>query len=135
MLLIAAVGCASAAPVYQAPAGRPDAPFSESVRVGDTLYLAGKLGMKDGALVPGGIQPETQAAMDAIRSVVERNGGTMNNVVKCTVFLADISEWAAMNAIYTQFFPPGRRPARSAVGVGSLARNARVEIECIAVLP
>lgn len=133
-LLSFSVGCASTAPVFHPPAGRADAPYSESVRVGNTLYLAGKLGMKEGALAPGGIQPETRAAMEAIQTVIERHGGSMDNVVKCTVFLADIAEWAAMNEVYTQFFPPGRRPARSAVGVGSLARDARVEIECIAVL-
>ena len=120
------------------PAGPdgPARPFSEAVQVGNTLYLAGKLGMlPDGSgLAPGGIQPETRQAMENIQAVVEAHGGSMDRIAKCTVFLADIAEWAAMNEVYTTYFPEGRRPARSAVGVGGMAREARVEIECIAVL-
>ena len=71
--------------------------------------------------------------MENIKAVVEREGSTMERVVKCTVFLAEISEWGALNDVYTQFFPTSR-PARSAVQVAGLGRDARVEIECIAVV-
>jgi len=120
---------------FHQPAGaKKKAPYSEAVRVGDLLFLAGKLGTKPGVgLVPGGIQAETKQAMQNIQTVIERHGASMDRVVKCTVFLADIAEWAAMNEVYTTFFSDGR-PARSAVGVGGLARGARVEIECIAAL-
>lgn len=110
-------------------------PFSEAVRVGELLFLSGMLGIKPGTseLVPGGIGPETRQTLELIRDAVTRHGSSMDRVAKCTVFLADIAEWAAMNEVYVQFFPSSR-PARSALGASGLALGARVEIECIAVL-
>jgi 2-iminobutanoate/2-iminopropanoate deaminase len=110
-------------------------PFSEAVRVGNLLFLSGMLGIKPGTseLVPGGIMPETRQTLESIRAAVLRHGGSMERVAKCTVFLADMSEWAAMNSVYVEFFPAGR-PARSALGVSGLALGARVEIECIAAI-
>jgi len=111
-----------------------DWPFSSAVRVDNMLYLSGQLGYdRDaGALVAGGIQPETRKTLENISQTLEMFGSSMENVVKCTVFLADMSEWGAMNEVYTTFFP--NKPARSALGVNGLAFNARTEIECIAVL-
>ncbi|NHA15937.1 RidA family protein [Thioalkalivibrio sp. XN279] len=110
-------------------------PFSEAVRAGDLLFLSGMLGNKPGTaeLAPGGIQPETRQTLENIRAAVLRHGGSMDRVVKCTVFLADMGEWAAMNEVYREFFPENR-PARSALGVNGLALGARVEIECIVAL-
>jgi reactive intermediate/imine deaminase len=110
-------------------------PFSEAVRAGDLLFLSGMLGNKPGTaeLAPGGIQPETRQTLENIRAAVLRHGGSMERVVKCTVFLADMGEWAAMNEVYREFFPE-KRPARSALGVSGLALGARVEIECIVAL-
>jgi 2-iminobutanoate/2-iminopropanoate deaminase len=109
-------------------------PFSAAVRVGPLLFLSGQLGTDSTlALVPGGIGPETRQAMENIRAIVTRAGGSMDRIVKCTVMLADMAEWGAMNAEYVRFFPD-RRPARSALGASGLALNARVEIECIAAL-
>ncbi len=115
--------------------GNRKLPFSEAVRVGNILFLAGKVGRKPGerAVVPGGIQPETRQVLENIREVLERHGSSMDRVVKCTVFLADIAEWAAMNEVYTEFFA-SNPPARSALGASGLALGARVEIECIAVV-
>lgn len=111
------------------------APFSRAVRVGRTIYLSGMLGMNaEGQLAPGGIQGETRQALENIKAALASMGSTMDDVVKCTVFLADMSEWAAMNEVYVTFFPKNK-PARSAVAVSGLARDARVEIECIAVAP
>lgn len=111
------------------------APFSEAVRAGELLFLSGMLGIKPGTseLVPGGIGPETRQTLEHIRAAVTRHGSSMDRVAKCTVFLADIAEWAAMNEVYVEFFP-NNRPARSALGASGLALGARVEIECIAVL-
>jgi 2-iminobutanoate/2-iminopropanoate deaminase len=110
------------------------APFSEAVRVGNTLYLTGKLGtVPGGGLAPGGIEAETRQALENMKGTLERYGSSMNRVVKCTVFLADIAEWGDMNAVYLTYFP-NNPPARSAVGVSGLARGARVEIECIATV-
>jgi reactive intermediate/imine deaminase len=108
--------------------------FSEAVRVGHTLYLSGKLGTVPGqGLVEGGIQPETRQTLENIKATLEDYGSSMDEVVKCTVFLADIAEWSAMNEVYTTFFPENK-PARSAVAGSGLALNARVEIECIATV-
>lgn len=109
-------------------------PFSPAVRVGNILYLSGQLGTDPatGALVPGGIAAETRQAMLNIKSLVEANGSSMDRVAKCTVMLADINDWAAMNAVYVTFFP-NHKPARSAFGTSGLARNGRAEIECMAV--
>lgn len=111
-----------------------DLPFSTAVRVDKTLYLSGALGYdrEKGGLVEGGIQPETRKTLENISQTLENFGASMDRVVKCTVFLADMAEWGAMNEVYTTFFP--NKPARSALGASGLALGARVEIECIAVL-
>jgi len=111
-----------------------DLPFSTAVRVDNLLFLSGALGYdrEKGALVEGGIQAETRKTLENISQTLETFGSSMDKVVKCTVFLADMSEWAAMNEVYTSFFP--NKPARSALGVSGLALNARTEIECIAVV-
>jgi 2-iminobutanoate/2-iminopropanoate deaminase len=108
-------------------------PFSEAVRVGNTLYLSGQIGIVPGGmkLVPGGIREEARQTMENIRTSLEANGYAMTDVVKCTVMLADISEWGAFNEVYRTFFS-GRYPARSALGANGLALGARVEVECIA---
>ena len=106
--------------------------LSSAVRVGKTLYLSGQLGA-DSAGQYGGITPETRNALERVKTLVERYGSSMDRVAKCTVFLVDMSEWGAMNAVYTTYFP-NNRPARSAIGT-QLLGGARVEIECIAILP
>ena len=110
-------------------------PFSEAVRVGDLLYLSGQLGNTPGTLtlMPGGIGPETRQTMENIKAALERHGSSMDRVVKCTVFLADMKDWPAMNEAYRSYF--GKMPpARSTIGTSGLALGARVEIECIAAI-
>jgi 2-iminobutanoate/2-iminopropanoate deaminase len=113
----------------------PSYPFSDAVRVGGMLYLSGKIGNKPGTaeLAEGGIQGETRQAMENIKASLEQHGSSLDRVVKCTVFLADIAEWAAMNEVYTTYFPVNK-PARSALGASGLALDSRVEIECIATV-
>jgi 2-iminobutanoate/2-iminopropanoate deaminase len=134
MLLIGACAHGSRAPdveYYPVPGPRP-LPFAEAVRVGDMLYLSGQLGTdSSGKLVSGGIGPETRQALTNIAAVLARHGSSMDRVVKCTVMLADIREWGAMNEVYMQFFPE-HRPARSAFGTTGLALGARLELECMA---
>jgi len=128
-------GCASSprvTPEFLTPYGPPRNPFSPAVRVGDMLYLAGQIGTDStGRVVSGGIEAETRQAMTNIRDVLTRTGSSMDRVVKCTVFMADMKEWPAMNTVYATFFP-NHKPARSAFGTTGLALNARVEIECLA---
>jgi reactive intermediate/imine deaminase len=111
-----------------------DLPFSAAVRVDNTLYLSGNIGNLPGTLelAPGGIQGQTRQTMENIKQTLEQFGSSMDRVVKCTVFLADMSEWEAMNQVYRTYFKTP--PARSAFGASGLALNGRVEIECIAVV-
>jgi len=113
------------------PAGIP---FSEMVRVDDTYYLAGQLGNKPGTLelVEGGMPAEARQTLQNMRRVLQHHGLDMRDVVKCTVMMADISEWGAFNEIYASVFEPPY-PARSAFGANDLALGARVEVECMAV--
>ena len=109
--------------------------FSEAVRVGHMLYLSGQIGTVPGTsiLAPGGIQAETRQTMENIKAVLEKNGSSMDRVVKATVMLADIAEWPAMNEVYVTYFPKNK-PARSAFAGSGLALNARCEIEVIATV-
>lgn len=109
-------------------------PFSEAVRVDDTLYLSGQIGNLPGTLelAKGGIAAEADQVMRNIGITLEAHGYAMSDLVKRTVFLADMAEWDAFNRVYATFFEPGQFPARSALGSTGLAFNARVEVECIA---
>ena len=131
-------GCRQATPrpvEYIPVAGGAKLPFSAAVRVGPLLMLSGQLGTDSTAtLVPGGITAETRQALENIRRLLQANGTSLDHVVKCTVMLADMKEWGAMNEVYVTFFPV-HLPARSAFGTTGLARNARVELECWATMP
>ena len=110
-------------------------PLSEAVRVGQMLYLSGQLGVgSGGTLVTGGIKAETKQVLENIRAILEKNGSGMDQVVKCTVMLADIADRSSMNEVYSTFFSKERLPTRSTFGTTGLALSARVEIECMAAL-
>ncbi|MDX1493405.1 MAG: RidA family protein [Longimicrobiales bacterium] len=116
-------------------AGALDLPFSEAVRVGNMLYLAGQVGNLPGEMqvVEGGIQAEARQTMENIRAALERHGSSLARVVKCTVMIDEIEEWGAFNEVYVEFFP-GPKPARSAFGADGLALGAAVEVECWATV-
>lgn len=111
-------------------------PFSEAVQLGDTLYLSGQVGNLPGTLtlVPGGLEPEARRALENMKAILERHGSSLDHVMKCTVFLADIKDWPAFNIVYREFFKTNL-PARSALATSGLALGARVEVECIAYAP
>ena len=113
---------------------KPVGPYSPVVRAGDFLVTSGQLGQLDGQLVDGGIVAETRQAMANLRSVLESEGASISDVVKTTVFLADIEDWPAMNEPYLEALGD-HRPARSAFAVGGLPLGARVEIEAWAYRP
>ena len=121
-------------PEYLTPYGAPKNPFSPAVRVGNWIFLAGQIGTDtSGKLVAGGIQAEARQALNNISDVLKKSGSSIDRIVKCTVFMADMKEWPAMNEIYATYFR-NHYPARSAFGSTGLALNARMEIECIAVV-
>jgi reactive intermediate/imine deaminase len=138
VMLLAAGGAAAEKPQFlNSPrAVELDRPFSEAVRAGDFLYLSGQIGEDPGTakLVEGGIEAQSRQTLVNIKRVLESNGASLADVIKCTVFLADIAEWPAFNTIYREFFHKPF-PARSALGASGLALGARVELECIAYTP
>ncbi|SDY99907.1 2-iminobutanoate/2-iminopropanoate deaminase [Lysobacter sp. yr284] len=135
----AAAACAGERPEFLASPDPAAAglPFSEAVRSGELLFLSGQIGTvpgADNALAKGGIGPQAEQTLSNIRAVLERHGASMRDVVKCTVFLADIGDWPAFNAVYRKHFS-APFPARSALAASGLAMGAKVEVECIAQAP
>ncbi|MDH3269767.1 MAG: RidA family protein [Gemmatimonadota bacterium] len=112
--------------------------FSSAIRSGDLIFLSGQLGALPGVtppqLVEGGVEPETRQTMENIITVLDAAGATLDDLIKCTVFLADIADYAAVNTVYQEYFP-NDPPARSALAGSGLALGALVEIECIAAAP
>lgn len=110
-------------------------PYSQGMRFeGRLVVTAGQLGLDPatGALVPGGLEAECRQALENLRAVLEAGGSGLDRVVKTTVFLADMQDFAAMNAIYATCFR-APYPARSAFQVAALPKGARVEIEALAI--
>jgi len=109
----------------------PVGPYTPIVRGGDLLYTSGQIGIANGALVEGGFEDELHRAFVNLREVLSSAHASLSDVVKTTVFLADINDYAEMNRVYMQEFGD-HRPARSAVAVVALPLGAQVEIEAIA---
>ena len=105
-------------------------PFSDAVRVGDTLYLSGQLGIGADGKLPEGIAAQTKQALDNIGAILKRAGLGYDDVFHCTAMLSDMKLWPDFNKVYVIYFPEGKRPARSAFGASGLALNALVELEC-----
>ncbi len=111
-------------------------PYSQAVRAGDFVFTAGQIGLDPdtGQMVPGGIEAQTRQALRNLQAVLEAAGASLSQVVKTTVFLQDMNDFAAMNAVYATFFP-SEPPARSAVQAAALPKGALVEIEAVAYSP
>jgi 2-iminobutanoate/2-iminopropanoate deaminase len=109
-------------------------PYSQAILSGGTLYCAGQIPLDPatGELVQGGISAQTARVLDNLAAVLAAAGMSAANVVKTTVFLTDLADFAAMNEVYAKFFPPPF-PARTTIQVAALPKSARVEIEAIAV--
>jgi len=112
-------------------------PYSQAIRVGDTLFTSGQVALDPatGALVAGGIEVQTTRVLDNLKAVLAAAGVDFTHVVKTTVFLKSMADFAAMNAIYATYFAARGAvpPARSTVQVAGLPKDALVEIECIAM--
>jgi 2-iminobutanoate/2-iminopropanoate deaminase len=111
-------------------------PYSQAVRAGKLLFTSGQIPLDPltGKLESGPIDAQTRRVMENLGAILDEAGATFSNVVKATVYLADLSDFAAMNAVYAGFFSSDP-PARSTVQVAALPLGARVEIEMIAELP
>lgn len=108
-------------------------PYSQAIRTGNLIFVSGQLPVdpSTGNFAEGGIKELTRQSLSNIKAILEAEGTDMAHVVKTTVFLADMSDFAEMNEVYATFFS-APFPARSAVAIKTLPKNARVEIECIA---
>lgn len=113
---------------------KPVGPYSPVVVSGEWIICSGQVGIRDGALVAGGMEAETRQAFENLRSVLASVDATLDHVVKTTVFLADMADYAAMNALYISEFGD-HRPARSAIQAGALPLGAAIEIEAWARRP
>lgn len=109
-------------------------PYSQAIHIGDLVYTAGQVALDPSTmeLVPGGIEEQTRQVLANLTNVLEAAGTDMNKVVKTTVFLKDMSDFAKMNAVYAEVFG-ANPPARTTVAVAGLPKNALVEIECVAL--
>tara|TARA_B100000073_G_scaffold269690_1_gene229351 strand:- start:518 stop:1003 length:486 start_codon:yes stop_codon:yes gene_type:complete len=109
-------------------------PFSDATVVNGIIYLSGAIGtLPDGSVVSGGIVAETRQTMMNIKNRLEKMGGSMDDIFKCTCMLADIKDWPLMSQEYKKFFNPDKLPARSAFAGSGLALGAKLEIECMAI--
>ena len=127
---VVAAAQAAAVPKQVVNTGRPNPNFSGGIRVGDMLYAAGQLGPADST-----IEVQTRVSLERTKAIFEAGGTSMENAVKCTVFLTRVTDFQAMNGVYRTFFPKDP-PARSTIVVAALVvPNALVEIECVAAVP
>ncbi|MFQ5507461.1 MAG: RidA family protein [Planctomycetota bacterium] len=131
-LLLLLPACSSTSPrirVHTDQAPAVIGPYSQAIQVGNALFLAGQIGMspRSGQLVAGGVEAETEQALRNIEGVLESRGFGLGDVVQAQVFLADLADYARMNAVYARYFQENP-PARAAVQVARLPRDARVEI-------
>lgn len=121
---------AAAISTTQAPAAI--GPYSQGVVSGDTIFVSGQLPLQSDGTMPDSIEEQTAQAFRNISAILEAGGMTLNNVVKTTVFLADLADFAAMNNVYASFFTEGVAPARSAFQAAAVPKGAKLEVEVIA---
>lgn len=117
----------------QAPA--PIGPYNQAVLSGNTLYISGQIPIdpKTGELVAGDIRKETERSMENLKAILAEAGMTFENVVKSTIFVKDMHQFAAINAVYGTYFDAATAPARETVEVANLPKFVNVEISMIAV--
>ena len=113
----------------------PIGPYSQAVKSGSTLYISGQIALdpKTGELVQDDIQTETRQVMNNLLAILNEAGGNFNHVVKCSIFVKDMTDFANINDVYGEYFITNP-PARETVEVSALPKNVNVEISCIAVI-
>jgi 2-iminobutanoate/2-iminopropanoate deaminase len=119
--------------------GAPKAigPYSQAVVGGGLVHCSGQIALdpRTGELVAGDVRAQAERALKNLEAVLAASGSSLAHVVKCNVFLVDMADFPALNEVYGRFFPPGNAPARATVAVAALPRGARVEIDCVALVP
>ncbi|AHM60635.1 endoribonuclease L-PSP [Flammeovirgaceae bacterium 311] len=121
--------------IYSEQAPAPIGPYSQAIRVKDTLYVSGQIALLAGSgeLVKGTIEEETRQVMKNLGAILTAAGMDFGNVAKCTIFIKDMNDFGAINGVYGSFFSDQQPPARETVEVSRLPKDVRVEISCIAV--
>jgi len=140
ILTIVIIACASSFAVAQntkrraVKTGPPNGIFTPAIVVGDLVFTSGQIGVDaKGQIVEGGIEAQTEQVFRNLATVLEAAGSSVDNIVKATVFLADMNDYNTMNELYKKHFK-GDPPARTTVQVAKLPRDAKIEIEAVAVL-
>lgn len=108
-------------------------PYSQAIICGDMLYTSGQIGLDKNGVMQEGIESQTRQVLNNLEEVLKAANSSLNNVVKTTIFLSDMNNFATVNDIYAEYFKE-HKPARSTVAVKSLPRDALVEIECVALV-
>ena len=121
--------------IRSARAPEPIGPYSQAIVAGPLVFCSGQIGLRDGALVPGGIAAETEAALANLLAVLAEAGCGPADIVKTTIYLLDMGDFGVVNEIYGRLLavPGCCAPARATVAVAGLPRGARIEVDCVAV--
>jgi 2-iminobutanoate/2-iminopropanoate deaminase len=114
----------------------PVGPYNQAVKIGNLIYTSGQIPLdaKTNQMITGGISEQTKLVMEHLKTLLEVSGSSLDKAIKATVFLKDMNDFAAMNAVYAQYFPSELAPARSTVQVARLPKDALVEIEIVATV-
>jgi 2-iminobutanoate/2-iminopropanoate deaminase len=116
-------------------ASLPVGPYNQAVSIGNLIYTAGQIPLdKQGNIVPGGIKEQTEQVIQNINSVLTHGGSSLEKVVKATVFLKDLNDFAGMNEVYAKYFKSETAPARSTLQVARIPKDSLVEIEVVAYI-
>ncbi len=110
-------------------------PYSQAMKSGNLLFCSGQIPLNsDGSVVDGDVRVQATRILENIKAVLEAAGTSLDRVVKCTLFLVDINDFAVVNEVYASYFHSENKPARSTIGVAALPKGLKIEIECIAEL-
>jgi 2-iminobutanoate/2-iminopropanoate deaminase len=122
--------------IYTANAPAPIGPYSQAIKIGNMLYTSGQIAInpKTNELVLSSIEEETQQVMQNIKAILDECGMTFENIIKCSIFISDMNDFAAINQVYGSYFNPETAPARETVQVACLPKNVNIEISVVASL-
>ena len=122
--------------IFTDKAPKPVGPYSQAIKAGDFLFIAGQIPLdpETGTLVEGSFQDKVRRVLENIKAIVEAGGGSLNDIVKVTVYLKDIDKYSEFNEVYSEYFKDSK-PSRVVVGVSNLPKGVDLEVEAIAYIP